>query len=102
MERVYEGISSGGCGWEGRWVRRRGHHRNLQSCQGTSGPLHTYLTSILHVVLLSGMRADPGAGAGCALFGATQDDGILVQVSSPLHRDTDRPGLLTDVIATDT
>lgn len=102
MGRVYEGISSGGCGWEGRWVRRRGNHRNLQPCRGTSGPLRTYLTSIFHIVLLSGMRADPGAGAGCAWFGATQDDGILVQVPSPLYRDTDRPGLLTDVIARDT
>lgn len=58
-------------------------------------PFHTYLASILHVVLLSRMRA----GAGCALFGATQDDGILVQVPSPLHHDTDRPRLLTDIIA---
>lgn len=68
-------------------------------CWGTSGPRHTYLASVLHVVLLSRMRADPGAGAGCALFGATQDDGILVQVPSPLHCDADRPRLLTDVIA---
>lgn len=60
---------------------------------------HTYLASILHVVLLSGMRADPGAGAGCALFRSTQDDGILVQVSSPLHHDTDGARLLADIIA---
>lgn len=60
---------------------------------------HTYLASILHVVLLSRLRADPGAGAGCALFRATQDDGVLVEVPSPLHRNTDRPRLLTDVIA---
>lgn len=61
-------------------------------------PFHTYLASVLHVVLLSRMRA----GARCALFSATQDDGVLVQVPSPLHRDTDRPRLLADIIARDT
>lgn len=39
--------------------------------QQSEAPLPTYLASILHVVLLSGLGADPGAGAGSALLGAT-------------------------------
>lgn len=70
--------------------------------QQSEAPLPTYLASILHVVLLSGLGADPGAGAGGALLGATQDDGILVQVPTPLHCDANRPCFLTDIVARST
>lgn len=80
-----------------REVPMKEHHQCLGPCLRD-----TYLASVLHVVLLSRMRAEPGAGAGCAWFGATQDNGILVQVPGSLHGDTDRPRLLTDVIARDT
>lgn len=66
---------------------------------GIGGPRFTYLASILHVVLLSGLGAHPGAGAGSALLRATQDDGVLVQVPGPLHRDTDGARFLTNIVA---
>lgn len=62
-------------------------------------PRSSYLASIFHIVLLSWLEADSGAGAGGPLLSATQDDGILVQVPSPLHCDTDRPRFLTHVVA---
>ena len=41
-------------------------------------PTPTYLAGILHIVLLSRLGADPGAGAGGALLCVTQDNGVLV------------------------
>lgn len=65
----------------------------------SEAPMPTYLASILHIVLLSRLGAHPGAGGGRALLRATQDNGILVQVPRPLHRDTHWPCFLTDIVA---
>lgn len=42
---------------------------------------------------------DARAGGGTALFCAAQDNGILVEVSDPLHCDADRAGFFADVVA---
>lgn len=95
------------CQWKGRWDKRKLKgatvaYNLVTVLAGRSGIRGIYLASILHIVLLPRLGADPGTGAGSALFRVTQDYGILVQVPSPLHCDADRPSLLTDIVATNT
>lgn len=60
--------------------------------------IHFYLSGVLHVVVLAGAQSRPAGRGGAALLGATQHDGVLVEVARPLHRHRHRARLLRHVV----
>lgn len=58
-----------------------------------------YLSSILYIVLLAWTGSDTAGGGGTGLFCSAQYNGVLVEVTCPLHCHCHCAGFLTHIVA---